>query len=232
MLLLVKPEHDLPAIQRELLLKIQNWLNNDVVNGVPVPGIARAEYLGPPLTTAASIETTTNNPGTIRTEPSNLSAQVVVLVSLSSFLVVLVMLAVYRYRSDVEREEGTLTVEPRSELTYPETPGSNGRGRSRVVVSPFSEMLPGAYRMGSEMSMSAILEGDSDTASNARCSEIMVSDSGYTTEDDSVTTQTQGLDYANLQSLADAPVLGAQKLVDDEEDDLLFDTGLNMASVP
>jgi hypothetical protein len=77
--------------------------------------------------------------------------------------------------------------------------------------------------------MSAILEDESDSASHARSSDIMVSESGYTTDDgDSVQSSNKG-HFSYLQSLSHAPpTLGARKMGDEaSDDDYLFDTGFD-----
>jgi hypothetical protein len=75
-------------------------------------------------------------------------------------------------------------------------------------------MLPTAYNLHDPETMSAILEGDSDSESRAQ-SSVIVSEGGFTSDGDSIVDES--MYTTNLD-----PVLGAQKMEDEADEDRAF----------
>jgi hypothetical protein len=191
-------------------------------DGLDVTGIVKVEYLGPVLSDAsAATEGETRGTNTeLSNNDGSLDSGMLVLVALGSFFVVVATIAAYRCKRNIENadKDGPLTIATGSQITGASSNISSNISADSSTLSPFSAMIPNAYRLNEPDSMSAILE-DSDSASNGRdTSDIIVSESGYT-EDDS-------RDHSYLQSIMNDPVLGAEKMEDYEEgEDFIFDTG-------
>jgi hypothetical protein len=185
-------------------------------DGLDVTGIDKVEYLAPGLSDASAATEGETRGIKLSNNDGTLDSGMLVLVALGSFFVVVATIAAYRFKRNDENsdKDGPLTIATGSQITG----ASSNISADSSTLSPFSAMLPNAYRMNEPYSMSAILE-DSDSASNARdTSDIIVSESGYT-EDDS-------RDNSYLQSIMNDPVLGAEKMEDYEEgEDFIFDTG-------
>ena len=211
------------TIVRELRTRIRDLMNG---GDVEADGVVEATYLAPNLDDPSSLERS-GLPSNARRESTSLNPGLSVLVALGAFSVVIFCIS-YAYRWGREDKLGNATVVTGSEIT---TSGSNlTASTAGAPTSPFSGMLPNAYRLDREMNMSAILEGDSDSASQGVRSDIIISESGFTTDDDysisQNSTDPESLNQAYVQSLSQKPVLGAQPMYDEEdEDDLLFDIG-------
>ena len=210
------------TVDRELRTLVRDWMNG---GNVKAEGVVRATYLGPNWDDPSSLESSL--PTKVSGDRNTLTPGISVLVALGAFSVVLFCITyAYRWRRDDKLANATIVTG--SEIT---TSGSNlSASTTGVVTSPFSGMLPNAYRLDREMNMSAILEGDSDSASQGVRSDIIISESGFTTDDECSVSQNltdpESLTHAYLQSLSKTPVLGAQPMYDEEdEDDLLFETG-------
>ncbi len=126
-------------------------------NGLVVTGIENVEYLAPDLSDTDALEGSQSIAATERGE--TLGSGLVTLVAVGSFFVLVAMCAAYRYKQSGDRDESKLTIDPQeSRITGVSSNLSGGIS----PISPFSAMLPNAYRLNEPDSMSAILEGDSD----------------------------------------------------------------------
>jgi hypothetical protein len=181
-------------------------------NGLVVTGIENVNYLRPALSDTDGLEGSQSIAATERNE--QLGSGLVTLAALGSFFVLVAMIAAYRYNRTGDRDDSKLTIDPNGSQI---TGASSNLSRGPSPLSPFSAMLPNAYRLNEPDSMSAILEGDSDSSID-RSHDIVVSDSGYTEED--------SRDVSYMQGFTNDPVLGAHKMDEyDAEEDYLFDTG-------
>ena len=184
-------------------------------NELSLTGVEKVRYLAPSLNEAAALEGGSTSLQSGRNNNNN--SDVAVLVGVGSVFLIVAVLAAYRFRKTTDKDPA-LTVTG-SQITGVDSNLSGGSGPASPP-SPFSAMLPTAYRLNDSDTMSAILEGDSD--SNQSRSDIIVSDSGYTDDD--------SRDQSYLHALSNDPVLGAQKMDeyddDDDDDDYLFDTGM------
>jgi hypothetical protein len=215
------------ANPEEVTLLVRKLIRELSNNWSGSSGVIRAKYLGP-----TEGDETDQNSFQFETgagDSETLNTSVVTIVALSSFVLILGMVAAYRYRRTGRdgKDEGVLTLAAGSDLTPVDSNLSDATSSNKS----FSGMMPLAYRTDHEIDlsgMSAILEGDSDSQSNG--SDIYLSEAGYShSEDDSISQQSESK-FSRMQSLSNHPVLGAQKMVeDDEEDDFLFDTGASQA---
>jgi hypothetical protein len=205
----------------ESRLKIQDLMFE--VNGTSAEGVVKATYLGPDLVDASNVESSNRDGNFEYGNSSTLTPAYTALIAIGGLILIATVLVSYRFRRSREgKDEGSLIFAAGSELTTANTSVTG----SSAPKSPFSAMLPSPYRLERDPNMSAILEDGSDSGSHARSSDIMVSESGYTTDDgDSVQS-------VYLQSLSNAPpTLGARKKDDDSDDDYLFDTEFDIVSV-
>jgi hypothetical protein len=207
------------AARQEVLFGVRDTMQKS--DFPQVDGIVALWYLEPELSDVSGIEDGNNGDSTVGGDSQSFSEGVVAaFAALGIFVFAALTLAVYRFRGNRHAEEdGALTIAAGSEITGIQSHGSKS-------VSSFSAMLPQAYRMNDQDTMSAILEVDSDSDSRAQ-SSVIVSDGGYTSDGDS-------LQDSVYTSHAD-PVLGAQKIDDDNlENDraFLFESDLeNTASI-
>jgi hypothetical protein len=199
------------------------------VDGTSAPRVVKATYLGPVLVNPSNVESSPGEVNNVEYNSSTLTPGYTALIAIGGLVLIATVLVSYRYRGRREgKDGGALTVAAGSDLTTADT---SVTGYS-APKSPFSAMLPSPYRLDQDPGMSAILEDDSDSASHARSSDIIVSESGYTTDEcDSVQSSNKG-NFSYLKSLTDAPpTLGARKMGDESDDDYLFDSGSDTVSV-
>jgi hypothetical protein len=200
------------------------------VNGTSAVGVVNATYLGPNLKAPSNAQSSNRGDIIEYGNSSTLTPAYTALIAIGGLVMIATVLVSYRYRGRRGgKDGGALTVAAGSDLTTADTSVT----AYSAPKSPFSAMLPSPYRLDQDPGMSAILEDDSDSASHAHSSDIIVSESGYTTDDcDSVQSSNEGY-FSYLQSLTDAaPTLGARKMGDESaDDDYLFDTGSDTVSV-
>ncbi|KAL3903109.1 MAG: hypothetical protein SGILL_010570, partial [Bacillariaceae sp.] len=193
------------AIRNDILARIQEAMASGAFDSIPE--IIGVYYLGPDLSTIAEAQGGSETLGRDTTvEGGEFSPGALAAFAGIGFVVVFGMMIVFRKRSR-NADSGSLSLEPGSAMT--------SRAETPTKSSPFSAMLPQAYNLHDPETMSAILEGDSQSESSG---SVIVSEGGFTTDGedsmqgDSVYTNTLG------------PTLGARKQDDDREDkDLLFD---------
>lgn len=195
------------AAKQDLLFGVRDTMQKS--DFPQVDGIVAVWYLEPELSDVSGIEDDTGSDSAIDANRLGISAGVVVaFAALGVFVFAALTLAVYRFRGNRHsQEDGALTIAAGSDVTGIHSHGSKS-------TSSFSAMLPQAYRMNTQDTMSAILEVDSDSDSRAQ-SSVIVSDGGYTSDGDSLqdSVYTSHID----------PVLGAQKVDDDNlENDRAF----------
>ena len=192
--------------------------------------IRNVEYLKPELTETDALEENDESNGVrVASDGDRIGSGVVTLAALGCFFMLAAGVAAYRFKrndEDDKQADGTLTIDPNgSQLTGADSNLSGDTSTSPVSVSPYSGMLPNPYRMNEPDTMSAILEGDSDSASQTPSHDIVVSDSGYTEED------SRG-DVSYMQGVLNDPVLGAHKMEDyDDDGDYLFDTSADASDI-
>lgn len=194
------------ASKQDLLFGIRDSMQK--TDFPQVDGIAAVWYLEPELSGKSGIEEGGGEEGTNSTVgPAVSEGAVVAFAALGLFVFAALTLAVYRVRSNRSGEDGALTIQAGSTATGVDSYPSK-------AISPFSAMLPKAYALHDPDTMSAILEGDSDSDSRAQ-SSVIVSDGGYTSDGDS--------QQDSLYTQTISPVLGAQKFDDDNlENDRAF----------
>ena len=168
-----------------------------------VSGLVKAAYLGPEIVNpsaigAAEIDTAGISPG-----PSDVNTSLVLFAVGGCAFAASVGL-IYYLRRHGSASSGAATQAAGSDQ-------QTGREDGDRPLSPFSEMLPSAYRFDQDGNMSAILELDDESATQR--SGIVVSDSGFTTEEDCSIAQSIAISMDGTASLnrIDSPVLGARK---------------------
>lgn len=162
-----------------------------------VTGLVRAQYLGPEIINPAAIETDEIIADDISRNDTNTS---LVLFAVGGTAFAASVALVYYLRSHGSASSGAATQAAGSDQ-------QTGQSGERPL-SPFSEMLPSAYRFDQDGNMSAILELDDESATQR--SGIVISDGGFTSteEDGSIAVSMDGI--ASFNRL-DSPVLGARQ---------------------
>lgn len=173
-----------------------------------IEGLVKATYLGPSIINPAAIGKAAVSPNEAQlSRPVNSTSIVLFAVGGCAFAAS-VGLIYYLRRHGPYAVSGAAT----------QAAGSDQSGRDDGMdrpLSPFSEMLPTAYRFDDGGNMSAILELDDESATQR--SGILISDSGFTTEEEgSISLSMDGqsitpTSYATGVPRMDSPVLGATK---------------------
>jgi hypothetical protein len=192
-------------IINELLINIQSVMEK--ADFPTVAGIVKVWYLSPEMNAVAEANADNlpgNNGQANIIESSYSKTGIVVSFSLLGFVFVALMFGMFRKRDT--GGDASLTIDP-SAITI-----ASESSATKPSISPFSAMLPQAYSLHDPETMSAILEGDSDAESRAQ-SSVIVSDGGFTTDGDSL------VDDSMYTSSNIHPVLGAQKVDEDNVDD-------------
>jgi len=208
------------------VLETRREIRNLLSENTDISGVQEVRYLAPEILDASAAEG-----GSTRNidlgDDSGMDAGVSVLVGLGSFFLFVALVAGYRYRRKSGEKEIPMSVISGSQITGVDSASPT---ENAGPASPFSEMLPNPYKSGDNASMGAILEGESDSASHAMSSDIVVSDSGFTDDD--------SRDISMLQSLENESMLGATRMLplDDEylcdNDDILsIESSVKEASI-
>jgi hypothetical protein len=165
-----------------------------------VSGLSKATYLGPDIVNPSAFGKPGEGPNSITPVPSNLNTSLVLFAVGGCAFAASVGLIYYLRRNGHYSSSGAATQAAGSDQ-------QTGRLDFDRPLSPFSEMLPSAYRFDQDGNMSAILELDDESATQR--SGIVVSDSGFTTEEEgSIAISMDGTSSLNR---LDSPVLGARK---------------------
>lgn len=165
-----------------------------------VEGLSKATYLGPDIVNPSAFGISEIGPSDIAPAPSNLNTSLVLFAVGGCAFAASVGLIYYLRSHGKYSSSGAATQAAGSDQ-------QTGHIDSHRPLSPFSEMLPSAYRFDQDGNMSAILELDDESATQR--SGLVVSDSGFTTEEEgSIAISMDGT--ASLNRM-DSPVLGARK---------------------
>ena len=165
-----------------------------------IAGLSKATYLGPDIVNPSAFAASEITPGVIAPGPSNLNTSLVLFAVGGCAFAASVGLIYYLRRHGNYTSSGAATQAAGSDQQI-------SRMDADRPLSPFSEMLPSAYRFDQDGNMSAILELDDESATQR--SGIVVSDSGFTTEEEgSITISMDGTGSLNR---LESPVLGARK---------------------
>lgn len=188
------------------------------VEGLSIPNVKHVKYISPKLSDPDSAEENpSSQPDRIQPDETVSSRAIPVLSAMGGLFVIGGMIAAYRMRT-----QETETIDGPSTIVGGSTGAASQSSLSKSLdepQSPFSGMLPGAYQMGGQYPMGAILEDASDSGSYSRTSDIIVSDCGYTDEDSS-----RDHSYQHSMLHDDSSILGARGTDDyDAEEDVLFD---------
>jgi hypothetical protein len=193
---------------------IMNIMNDDT-GTFDGHGIINVEYLASDLGPSALQENQSN--GNLSADGGSVSAPTVVMVSLGVVCVIVALSAGYRHKNRGDDVAATSTIgSGGSQLTM-----TSSKISTVTNSTPeFSAMMPPSYRLGESHCMDAVLEGDSsDTSSQARSSELLVSDSGYSSGGSS-------RDMSSLQYSGEH-ILGAYTMAEgkrrDDFDDYLYE---------
>ncbi|KAG7340069.1 hypothetical protein IV203_006473 [Nitzschia inconspicua] len=214
------------AVINEIRFNIQSVMQR--TDFAVLPEVVRVWYVGPEISAVSEINRGGDDDqppaGSQEFNSSISTGGVVAFAALGFFVFGALMLGVFRVRGRNAAVDGTLTIEPDSTITKnagdPPTPSSK--------ISPFSAMLPKAYNLHDPETMSAILEGDSDSDSRADVGSIIVSEGGFTTDGEESTID--GSVYTSKVK----PVLGAHKTDEDDAPNdsvLLFEDDNELASI-
>lgn len=171
---------------------------------IVVAGLVKVTYLGADQLSAASALGGTNSTGNVNPVISNgnLGPSAIILFTTGSAALVAAMgvLGYLRQKRAARADTSGAATQAAGTDT-----ASAEYYNSRRPTSPFSEMLPSAYRFDHDMNMSAILETDEE--SQAR-SELLVSE-GWVSDND--TTSSIDVPSVNYSRVTATPVLGARK---------------------
>ncbi|KAL3914028.1 MAG: hypothetical protein SGARI_000345 [Bacillariaceae sp.] len=202
------------AARRDILARVQAALSQS--DFTSVPEIIGAYYIGPDLSeiNAATEDDTSSQLNA--NEGDGMPAGAVAGFAAIGLVAFMGVALAFRKKRRHDIDAGTMTLEP--DLAAGSRTAGDPMGKSPSKVTPFSAMLPQAYNLNDPETMSAILEGDSDSQSGASQGSVIVSEGGFTTDgedsmqDDSVYTSKLGT------------TLGEQEHYEDHADaDLLFD---------
>jgi hypothetical protein len=195
-----------------------------------LPEIIRVWYVGPVISSVSEINSGNEPSSAPLQDGSAISTGGAVAVgALGFFVVAALLLAMFRARGrnppNVDDTIGTMGHESSLITTIVgiDTPAAPSPNK----ISPFTAMLPQAYNLHDTETMSAILEGDSDSDSRASSGSVIVSDGGFTTDGEESSGDCCG-STSNLE-----PVLGHHKMEDETPNDsvLLFEDGNEISPV-
>jgi hypothetical protein len=199
---------DRTAAEYNILVEVQSYLNSVVV----IPGLFATTYLGPDIGKPVVDSGAPADTGRFSAPEANndLSNRVAFVVSIG--------VAVW-FRCNKERRANRGIVdsgESQVALSKDGAPATlnidtmeSGSFEDNETLSPFSKMLPAAYRLDDgQADMSVILESVESSSVNDRGSSILLSE-GYSTEEgeSGEDVDTSHLNFSNYSS---APVLGAK----------------------
>lgn len=163
-----------------------------------VTGLVKATYLGPDIVNPGAFNPTGIEADDIAQEPDNLSTSLVLFAVGGCAFAASVGL-IYYLRRQSYSSSGAATQAARSDQ-------QTGLTDRNHPLSPFSEMLPSAYRFDQDGQMSAILELDDESATPR--SAIAISDSGFTIDEEGSSAISSLGDTASVNHNS---VLGARK---------------------
>jgi hypothetical protein len=195
-----------------------------------LPEIIRMWYVGPEISVVSEINRGNEPSDVPKQSGSTLSTGgVVAFGTLGFFVLSALMLAMFRGRGrnshnvddasgSMERESTFMTTVTGVEATPAPSPQK---------ISPFTAMLPQAYNLHDPETMSAILEGDSDSDSRASSGSVIVSDGGFTTDGEESTVD------GSASTTKLEPVLGHHKVEDETPNEraLLFEDDNEISSI-
>lgn len=192
-----------------------------------LPEVVRVWYIGPEISSVSEISRGTGGSTAERQQYGSAvsTGGVVAFAALGFFVFGALMLGMFRVRGRNTPVDETLTIEPDSAMT---TKGNDPPTARSPKVSPFSAMLPSAYNLHDAETMSAILEGDSDSDSRASLGSVIVSEGGFTTDGEESTIDGSVYTRSKLE-----PVLGAHRMDDEDSPNdsvLLFEDDNDMVS--
>jgi hypothetical protein len=200
---------DTQAIETEVRDTIRSLMENVVF--IKTSDIQSMEYLGPNFGKNA-VENQSGTSNNLTSAGVGVSGPTVVMVSLSVVCIIVGLTAGYRYKNRATDDNNALsTIGPGgSQLTAEDSKMSE----SSDSTPGFQAMMPPAYRLGESHCMDAILEGETSEPENT--SDIIVSESGFSTDDSRENSEMQ---YSREH------VLGAEALREDfvEFDDYLYE---------
>ena len=169
-----------------------------------VTGLVQSTYLGPEIVNPSALETSDADNGSLTNDPGSTSTSLVLFAVGGCAVLASVGLIYYLRRRNRNGDSGEATM----------AAGTDHQGFSRDgtdrPLSPFSEMLPSAYRFDQDGNMSAIMELDDESATQR--SGIVVSDSGFTTEEENSLAISSFDGGSSSMNRSGSPVLlGARK---------------------
>jgi hypothetical protein len=194
-----------------------------------LPEIIRIWYVGPEISTVSEI-TGGNEPSSAPQQTGNTlsTGGVVAFGAMGFFVFAALVLGMFRARgrNSDSVDDTTGTMQPES-VAMTTSVGIDTAAPSPQKLSPFTAMLPQAYNLHDPETMSAILEGDSDSESRASSGSVIVSDGGFTTDGEESTVD------GSAPTSKLEPVLGHHKLEDETPNDsvLLFEDDNEVSSI-
>ena len=171
-----------------------------LVNG-QVTGLVKATYLGPDIVNPAEFNVNGIEADDIAQDPNNLNTSLVLFAVGGCAFAASVGLIYYLRRHGNSSSGGATQAAGSDQET-----GLSGHDHP---LSPFSEMLPSAYRFDQDGQMSAILELDDESATQR--SGIAISDSGFTTDEEGSIAISAISSLGDSVSVTQRTVLGARK---------------------
>ena len=208
---------DRTAAEYNILVEVKSYLDSDVV----IPGLFATTYLGPDIAKPVVDSGTPVDTGRFSAPEANneLSNRSILLFTFAgvAFVVSIGVAAWFRCnkarranRDIVESGESQATLsKDGAPATLNIDTMESGSFEDNETLSPFSKMLPAAYRLDDgQADMSVILESVESSSVNDRGSSILLSE-GYSTEEgeSGEEVDTSHLNFSNYSS---APVLGAK----------------------
>lgn len=208
---------DRAAAEYNLLVEVQSYLNSVIV----IPGLFATTYLGPNITKPTEVDSgTPADAGRFRAPDANneLSNRSIFLFTFAGVAFVVSIGVAFWFRCNkVRRANRSMINSGESQVTSTKDAATavlqintmdSGSFEDNETLSPFSKMLPAAYRLDDcQGDMSVILESVESSSVNERGSSILLSE-GYSTEEgESEDVDASHLNFSNYSS---APVLGAK----------------------
>jgi hypothetical protein len=217
-----------PGYDRDIIEYIVRSAANSFLNSNPnITGLARTSYDGPDTTNPPGITDPDEAASGTPVDGGNLSSKSVAIMSLASvgFVVAVGIVTYFRLRKSARMDEVPYVTTLENEGSNDESSPSRSGEESTLaftsgenLLSPFSSMLPNAYRLESPFSssveMGTIPESD---VSDEQNSGLLISE-GYSTpsEDSSIE-----FPYFENPYMLTGPVLGARPRTEEELEDSL-----------
>jgi len=196
------------------ILKVQLAIRQYLNSVQAIKGLFKTNYLSPKIIIPNEIESDNTDRSDGFTVQNGLSSRSITLFALAGVALMFSVVLAYNFRSSrmthnsyIPPSPETNEIKTTSLRIDPTATRSSGEEEEEEELSPFSRMLPAAYRLDDgQDEMSVILELNESTGSAKSASLIM--SEGYS---DDETIDDIDLSVMNIPRVSQAPVLGAKR---------------------